>query len=157
MVKTHSAAGRMLLMNLANYNEVARAMVSERTRATLQQMKAQGVPLGPAPYGYEPSNQLADKGRRVLAPLASIQEIIAWLTTAQADGVGFSDIARQLNADGIHARRGGERTGRFASAVLQCEGKHKVPLRKPYPPRVPLLFDKSAAAARARCDGRRSS
>ena len=36
MVKTHSAAGRMLLMNLANYNEVARAMVSERTRATLQ-------------------------------------------------------------------------------------------------------------------------
>lgn len=49
MVKTHSAAGRMLLMNLANYNEVARAMVSERTRATLQQMKAQGVPLGPAP------------------------------------------------------------------------------------------------------------
>ena len=106
MVKTHSAAGRMLLMNLANHNEVARAMVSERTLATLQQMKAQGVPLGPAPYGYELSNQLADKGRRVLAPLASIQEIIAWLTTAQADGVGFSDIARQLNEEGIHPRRG---------------------------------------------------
>lgn len=106
MVKTHSAAGRMLLMNLANYNEVARAMVSERTRATLQQMKAQGVPLGPAPYGYELSNQLVDKGRRVLAPLASIQEIIAWLTTAQTDGVGFSDIAWQLNAEGIHPRRG---------------------------------------------------
>lgn len=69
-------------------------------------MKAQGVPLGPAPYGYELSNQLADKGRRVLAPLASIQEIIAWLTTAQADGVGFSDIAWQLNAEGIHPRRG---------------------------------------------------
>ena len=83
-------------------------------------------------------------------PLASEQEIIARLAAAQADGVGFSDIARQLNAEGIHARRGGEWTGRFASAVLQREGKHKVPPRKPYPQRVPLVYDKAAAAARAR-------
>ncbi len=150
MVNTHSAAGRMLLMNLANYNEFERAMISERTRETLQHMKAQGIRLGPAPYGYALSNQLDDKGRRMLVPLASEQEVIARLATAQADGIGFSDIARQLNAEGIHARRGGEWTGRFASAVLQREGKHKVPPRKPYPPRVPLVYDKSAAAARAR-------
>src|SRR4051812_39565245 len=29
LVNTHSAAGRMLLMNLANYNEFERAMISE--------------------------------------------------------------------------------------------------------------------------------
>ena len=29
------------------------------------------------------------------------------------------DIDRQLNAEGIHARQGGEWIGRFASAVLQ--------------------------------------
>ena len=150
MVNTHSAAGRMLMMNLANFNEFERAMISERTRETLQHMKAQGIRLGPAPYGYELSNQLDDKGRRVLVPRASEQEIIARLATAQAGGVGFNDIARQLNAEGIHARRGGEWTGRFASAVLQREGKHKVPPRKPYSPRVPLVHDKPAAAARAR-------
>jgi len=150
MVNTHSAAGRMLLMNLANYNEFERAMISERTRETLQHMKAQGVRLGPAPYGYELSNQLDDKGRRVLVPLVSEQEIIARLATGQASGVGFNDIARQLNADGIRARRGGEWTGRFASAVLQREGKYKARPHKSYSPRVPLVYDKPAAAARAR-------
>jgi hypothetical protein len=150
MVNTHSAAGRMLLMNLANYNEFERAMISERTRETLQHMKAQGVRLGPAPYGYEMSNQLDDKGRRVLVPLASEQEIIARLATAQASGVGFNDIARQLNAEGIRARRGGEWTGRFASAVLQREDKYKARPHKLYSLRVPLVHDKPTAAARAR-------
>jgi DNA invertase Pin-like site-specific DNA recombinase len=150
LVNTHSAAGRMLLMNLANYNEFERAMISERTRETLQHLKAQGIRLGPAPYGYELSNQLDENGRRMLVPLASEQEIIARLAAAQAGGVGFNDIARQLNAEGIKARRGGEWTGRFASAVLQREGKYQARPHKPYLPRVPLVHDKQAAAARAR-------
>ena len=150
MVNTHSAAGRMLMMNLANYNQFERELISERTREALQHMKAQGIRLGPAKYGYELSNQLDEKGRRMLVPLASEQEIIARLAAAQADGVGFNDIARQLNAEGIQARRGGEWTGRFASAVLQREGKYKVRAHKPYSPRVPLTYDKPAAAARAR-------
>ena len=112
MVNTHSAAGRMLMMNLANYNEFERSMISERTRETLQHMKAQGIRLGPAPYGYELSNQLDEKGRRVLVLLASEQEIIARLAAAQTGGVGFSEIARQLSAEGTRARRGGEWTGR---------------------------------------------
>jgi DNA invertase Pin-like site-specific DNA recombinase len=150
MVNTHSAAGRMLMMNLANYNQFERELISERTREALQHMKAQGIRLGPAKYGYELSNQLDAKGRRMLVPLASEQEIIARLAAAQADGVGFNDIARQLNAEGIRARRGGEWTGRFASAVLQREGKYKVRPHKPYSPRVPLIYDKPSAAARAR-------
>jgi hypothetical protein len=150
LVNTHSAAGRMLLMNLANYNEFERAMISERTRETLQHLKAQGIRLGPAPYGYELSNQLDDNGRRMLVPLASEQEIIVRLTAAQAGGVGFNDIARQLNAEGIKAPRGGTWTGRFASAVLQREGKYKARPHKPYSPRVLLVHDKPAAAARAR-------
>lgn len=108
MVNTHSAAGRMLMIQLADYNEFERAMISERTSETLQHLKAQGVRLGPAPYGYELSNQLDGNGRRLLVPLASEQEIIARLAAAEAAGVGFNDIARQLNAEGIRARRGGE-------------------------------------------------
>jgi hypothetical protein len=150
MVNTHSAAGRMLMMNLANYNEFERAMISERTRETMQHLKEQGIRLGPAPYGYELSNQLDENGRRMLVPLASEQEIIARLAADQAAGIGFNDIARQLNAEGIKARRGGEWTGRFVSAVLQREGKYKVRPHKPYAPRVPLIYDKPAAAARAR-------
>ena len=150
MVNTHSAAGRMLMLNLANYNQFERELISERTREVLQHMKAQGIRLGPPKYGYELSKHLDEKGRRMLVPLASEQEIIARLAAAQADGIGFNDIARQLNAEGIPARRGGEWTGRVVSMVLQHEGKYKVRPHKPYSPRVPLIYDKPAAAARAR-------
>ena len=106
MVNTHSAAGRMVLMNLANYAQFEREMISGRTRDALRHMMAQGVRLGPAPYGYELSMQLDEKGRRMLVPLASEQAIIARLASEQASGVGFNDIARQLNAEGIRANAG---------------------------------------------------
>ncbi|TXH22821.1 MAG: recombinase family protein, partial [Elusimicrobia bacterium] len=35
MVNTHSAAGRMVLLNLANYNQYERELISERTRDAL--------------------------------------------------------------------------------------------------------------------------
>jgi site-specific DNA recombinase len=38
MVNTHSAAGRMVLMNLANYAQFEREMISERTRDALRHM-----------------------------------------------------------------------------------------------------------------------
>jgi site-specific DNA recombinase len=47
MANTHSAAGRMVLMNLANYAQFEREMISERTRDALRHMKSQGVRLGP--------------------------------------------------------------------------------------------------------------
>ena len=43
MANTHSAAGRMVLMNLANYARRRTRMISERTRDALRHMKAQGV------------------------------------------------------------------------------------------------------------------
>src|SRR6185295_9263519 len=43
MVNTHSAAGRMVLMNLANFYQFERELISERTRDALQHMKAQGI------------------------------------------------------------------------------------------------------------------
>ena len=85
MVNTHSAAGRMVLMNLANYNQFEREMISERTRDALQHMRAQGVRLGPAPYGYEFSHEVDDKGRRILVPLAHEQEVLSKIKSMRAD------------------------------------------------------------------------
>jgi DNA invertase Pin-like site-specific DNA recombinase len=150
MVNTHTAAGRMLMLNLANFNQFEREMISERTRDALQHMKAQGVRLGHAPYGYEHVNQLDDKGRRLLVPLASEQQVIARMAEAHAAGVGINDIARQLNAEGIRARRGGDWCRRMVSVVLQREGKYTARTYKLKRPRVPLVYDKPAAAARAR-------
>ncbi len=150
MVNTHTAAGRMLLLNLANYNQFERELISERTRDAMQHMKAQGIRLGSAPYGYEYANHLDDKKRRVLVPLAHEQEIIARLAAAHASGIKFEEIARQLNAEGIRARRGGDWCRRVISVVLQREGKYTVRSYQQRSPRVQRRHDKPAAAAWAR-------
>ena len=124
MVNTHNAAGRMLLLNLANYNQFEREMISERTRESMQHMKAQGIKLGAAPYGYEYANQVDDKRRRILAPLASEQQSIAKMAALHSAGVKFAEIARRLNTDRIPARQGGEWCGRVVSVILQREGKY---------------------------------
>jgi hypothetical protein len=138
------------MMNLTNFSQFEREMISERTRDALQHMKAQGVRLGPAPYGYEYAYQLDEKGRRVLVPLATEQAFVTRVVAARETGAGFKKIAKQLNAAGIAARHGGPWSGRVLSVILQREGKHTVGPRKACPPRVPLVHDKPAAAARAR-------
>ena len=150
MVNTHNAAGRMLMMMLANFSQYEREMISERTRESMQHLREQGVPLGPAPYGYEYANQLDDKGRRRLVSLEAEQQVITKMVETRAAGAGFKKIAKQLNADKIAARRGGLWSGRVVSVIMQREGKHTVGPRKPYPPRVKLVHDKPAAAERAR-------
>ncbi len=97
MVNTHSAAGRMVLMNLANYAQFEREMISERTRDALRHMLAQGVRLGPAPYGYEFSKDVDDHGRRLLVPLAREQEVFRKIKGMRAEGLKLREIARRLN------------------------------------------------------------
>jgi DNA invertase Pin-like site-specific DNA recombinase len=150
MVNTHSAAGRMILMNLANYNQFEREMISERTRDALQHMKAQGVRLGPAPYGYELSHEVDDKGRRLLVPLAHEQEILRKIEGLRAEGLKLSEIARRLNEANIPARRDGIWRKQRISVVLQRSGKHTVRPTKKHGPRIPLRYDREAATARAK-------
>jgi hypothetical protein len=150
MVNTHTAAGRMVLLTLANYHQYERELISERTRDALQHMKAQGIPLGHAPYGYEHSRAIDDKGRRVLVPLPNEQAVIAKIAALHEEGVKFGAIARRLNASQVAGRKGGKwRTSRI-SVVLQREGKYKVRSYRSPGPRVPLHHDREAATARAR-------
>ena len=57
-------------MDLANYNQFEREMISDRTRDALQRTKAQGIRLGPAPSGYELSHQVDDKAADADGPRA---------------------------------------------------------------------------------------
>jgi len=59
-------------------------------------------------------------------PLTSEQSIIARMAAAHANGIKFEEIARQLNAEGIRARRGGNWCRRVISVVLQRECKYTV-------------------------------
>jgi site-specific DNA recombinase len=150
MVNTHSAAGRMVLLNLANYNQYERELISERTRDALQHMKAQGVRLGPAPYGYELSHDCDEHGRRKLIPLAHEQDVLRQIESMRADGLKLREIARRLNEAKIPARRDGIWRATRISIVLQRGGKHTVRPYKSPGPRIPLRHDPDAATARAK-------
>jgi hypothetical protein len=59
-------------------------------------MKAQGVRLGAAPYGYMHSQQLDDKGRRVLVPEPAEQEVIGLMASLHREGCEFLTIGERL-------------------------------------------------------------
>ena len=153
MVNTRTAAGRMLMMNLANYNQFEREMIAERTRDALQHMKAQGVRLGHAPYGYEHGKERDERGRRQLVPIPKEQEVIAKIKMLHAEKLSFTKIARRLNELGIPAKRGGRWVVSRVCTTLQREGAYKARTR--FVP-GPLHHDREAAteiALRLRAEG----
>ena len=150
MVNTHSAAGRMVLMNLANYAQFEREMISERTRDALRHMLAQGIRLGPAPYGYEFSHEVDAEGRRLLVPLLHEQEVLCKIKGMRAEGLKLHEIARRLNEAKIPARRDGVWRAQRLSIVLRRDGTKQVHPFRPSGPRIPLRHDREAATERAK-------
>jgi hypothetical protein len=140
----------MVLMNLANFSQYERELTSERTRAVFQYMKAQGVRLGPAPYGYELSHEVDEKGRRRLVPLDQEQAVLRKIESLRKGGLSLREIAKNLNEARIPARRDGIWRPQRISIVLQRAGKHTVRAYKSPGPRVPLHHDPEAATVRAR-------
>jgi len=150
MVNTHTAAGRMVLMNLANYHQFEREMISERTRDALQHMKAQGIRLGPAHYGYALGEQFDERGRRALVPVESEQAVIAQMIALRKEGLSFSEVVQRLNEERVPARRGGAWRVNGVRNVLIRQGRHTTRPCKPHGPRLPLRYDSEAATDRAK-------
>ena len=153
MVNTHTPAGRMLMMNLANYNQFEREMIAERTRDALQHMKAQGVRLGHAPYGYKHGKDRDERGRRQLVPIPKEQEVIAKIKALHAQKLCIPEIVERLNAEQIPARRGGVWHDSIVYVLLQREGAYKARTRV-VP--GPLRHDRKAAteiALKLRAEG----
>lgn len=148
MVNTHTAAGRLMMLNLANYAQYERELISERTREAMQHMKAQGVRLGGAPYGYRYSQQLDDKGRRNLEPYAPEQAVISQVAEWRREGHAFQQIAQRLQAQGTLSRRGCPWTASVLSSILEREGHHQR-RRVPKTRSPPLVYDLDQASERA--------
>ncbi len=153
MANTHSAAGRMMLMNLANYAQFEREMISERTRDALRHMKSQGVRLGPAPYGYALSDDTDAHGRRLLQPIPNEQEVVQRIKNLRTEGHSFVEIAGLLNAEGIAAQRNGVWRANRVWIILQREGMHIARRNRPH---IPRRYDPESAtelAQKLRMDG----
>lgn len=100
-IDTSSAIGRMFLTMMAGFAEFERNVIGERTRAVLRHKRAKRQAYAPTPLGFrrEGVQLVEDDGEQ--ATLTRIREMAA-------AGTSLNAIARQLNDEGVKAKRGGK-------------------------------------------------
>ncbi len=100
---TSTPIGKFFFTITAAFAEMERAMIAERTREGLSQTRRNGRQVGnKTPYGYN----LID-GR--LVPNPDEQVVIRLVNEKYAAGVGVRGIARELNAQAVPLKAGGQR------------------------------------------------
>ena len=146
MVNTHTAAGRMMMLNLANYAQFEKELLRERVQEAMQHLKAQGVRLGRVPFGYRYTKELDANGRRKIvadnADMKTLNEIVA----LYEGGHSINAVASLLNERKVPAQMGGRWHARAVALVLAREGCYT-----PHPrPKIAKVCNIDVSAARAR-------
>ncbi len=100
-IDTTTAAGKMVFRMLAVLAEFERDLVSERTTAALQHMKAKGQRVGTVPYGY----RVGDDGATLEAHEGE-QQIVSTIHQLRRGGMTLAGIRDELNVRGIENRKG---------------------------------------------------
>lgn len=115
---TGTPAGRAMLAMLGAFAELERAQLRERTRAGLEQVKAEGRHVGRVPFGY----QLRAGGKRgELEPCEREQAVLSMARYLRESGHSLRQVARVLNRGKQFTRSGREWTHRSLAYVLQAE------------------------------------
>lgn len=115
------AIGRFIVNVRAAVAEYEREMIGERTSEGLQNLKAQGFPAGPAPYGYtaQPRTE-AEKKSKIRKPLLKNADEQAALQIMMAARRGdYEATARVLNSEGFRTRAGGMWTRMSVYRIIQ--------------------------------------
>ncbi|MFL5289676.1 MAG: recombinase family protein [Rhodopila sp.] len=120
-----TAAGRFILMSLANVAEYEARVISERTKAALAVLKAKGVRLGgdrghrpdgaPAAFAGGPAASAKARSLNAMQTAFAVRAKIEAIRATQGADMGLQALARALTAQGISTPRGG--SGWTATAV----------------------------------------
>lgn len=104
-IDTRTAAGRLVLNVLMSVAQWEREAIDERTKAALEQLKAEGVKLGAPSMGETP------------------EEIntLNYIKSLRKQGLNLSEIAIKLNTEGIRTKRGGKWYAKTVSNYIQVE------------------------------------
>lgn len=119
---TESPMGRFFVRMIASIAELEREMIGSRTVAGMQNLKAQGLPAGTAPYGWMNVNTHTPDGRLVRVPLAEVPEeqaTLARIKELRAQGLSLQRIAGKLNEEGRTTRRGTAWVFQYVDRVLK--------------------------------------
>lgn len=109
-INTSTASGRLVLNVLVSVSEWERDAAKERTRETMDHMRAEGRHVGGVPFGW----RVVD-GR--LVPDVQEQSEIAAMRLRRSQGASYWAIAAELATGTLRGPRGGAWT---ATAVRRC-------------------------------------
>ena len=98
---TSTATGILVINIMASVSQWERQVIAERTRAALQELRAQGRSTGIPRFGYT-----VDKNGHTLED-AEEQQILARVTELRQEGDSWQAVARTLTGQGIRTRTGG--------------------------------------------------
>ncbi len=105
-IRLDSSLGRALVNILLVFAQMEREATGERTRETIQHIRAQGYHFGKVPYGKKTVPASANPRMRILVEDSDEQAVIARLKAWAAEGVGISEMAALLNAEGAKPPQG---------------------------------------------------
>lgn len=107
-IDTRTAAGRMTLYILMSVAQWEREAIGERTADALAHLRAEGVQLGRAAFGWR-HTEVTDPatGRRIVGAVETEVAVIERIRVLRAEGKAFARIARQLGDEGHPTQRGG--------------------------------------------------
>jgi len=112
-VDTRTAMGRAFMQIAAFFAELERARIRERIQTTLDLKRSQNLVTGTVPYGWDdrPTGATGKTGKpvRELVPNPEEQKWILWMARARAAGTSLTQIANQLNRQGVPTKRRGEK------------------------------------------------
>lgn len=103
-IDTRSASGKLTLNVLTSVAQWEREALSDRVREAMQHMKAQGIFLGAAPYGWKYIDELDEHGRRKLVEEPVEQAGIKRICELYETDMFVWQICEQLDAEKIPAR-----------------------------------------------------
>lgn len=99
-IRLDSALGRALISILLVFAQMEREATGERTREAIHHIRSSGYHFGKVPYGKKTIAAPDNPRMKVLVEDEDEQAVIAQLKTWAAEGVGITEMAQRLNAEG---------------------------------------------------------
>lgn len=116
-IDTKTSGGKMIFTVFAAFAEMERNLIGERTRAVLWHKRAHRKVYAPTPLGFRREGvQLVEDDTE--------QAVLSRIRTMAAAGMSLNAIARQLNDEGVPAKRGGKYYASTIKYVLENVALH---------------------------------
>lgn len=103
-IDTRSASGKLILNVLTSVAQWEREAIADRVREAMQHMKAQGVYLGAAPYGWRYIDAVDEHGRRKLVERPEEQAGIKRICELYETDMYVWQICEQLDTEKVPPR-----------------------------------------------------